>query len=76
MAMTGPDTSSMALRLHPSGHSMFDVVLNGLDDDDGIVDDKPMASTNPKSESVLIENPSRGKNTKVPISETGTARRG
>jgi hypothetical protein len=37
---------------------------------------RPMASTRPKSESVLIENPSRGKTAKVPTSDTGTARSG
>jgi hypothetical protein len=35
-----------------------------------------MASTSPKSDSVLIENPSRGKIANVPISDTGTASRG
>ena len=35
-----------------------------------------MASTRPKSESVLIEKPSRGKMAKVPMSETGTASKG
>ncbi len=36
----------------------------------------PMASTSPNSESVLMENPSKGKTMKVPISETGTASSG
>src|SRR5207247_5464838 len=36
----------------------------------------PIASTNPKSESVLIENPNSGNNTKTPINETGTAQSG
>ena len=35
-----------------------------------------MASTRPKSESVLIEKPSSGKTTNVPISDTGTASSG
>ena len=34
---------------------------------------RPMARTSPKSESVLTENPRKGKKAKVPISETGTA---
>ena len=33
----------------------------------------PMASTSPKSESVLIEKPNSGNSMKVPTSETGTA---
>ncbi len=37
---------------------------------------KPMASTSPKSDSVLMENPNKGKTAKVPISDTGTAMRG
>ena len=36
----------------------------------------PIASTRPKSESVLIEKPRRGKSMKVPTSETGTASSG
>ena len=36
----------------------------------------PMASTSPKSESVLIENPSMGNSMKVPIRDTGTASSG
>ena len=36
----------------------------------------PIASTSPKSESVLIEKPKSGKKTNVPISETGTASNG
>ena len=37
---------------------------------------RPMASTRPKSESVLIENPNIGKKANVPMSETGTAMSG
>src|SRR5437016_1718677 len=36
----------------------------------------PIASTNPKSESVLIENPNKGNKTNRPTSETGTAHNG
>ena len=36
----------------------------------------PIANTIPNSDSVLMEKPSIGKTTKVPISETGTASRG
>ena len=35
-----------------------------------------MASTSPKSESVLIENPNNGNTTNVPINDTGTAQNG
>ena len=35
-----------------------------------------MASTSPKSESVLIENPNNGNTTNVPINDTGTAHNG
>src|SRR5205823_9717631 len=37
---------------------------------------RPIASTNPKSESVLIENPKSGNNTNVPTNDTGTAQSG
>ncbi len=37
---------------------------------------RPMASTSPKSESVLMEKPSAGKMMNVPMSETGTASNG
>src|SRR5207237_603813 len=37
---------------------------------------RPMASTRPKSDSVLIEKPSRGKTMKAPTSATGTASSG
>ncbi len=37
---------------------------------------RPIASTRPKRESVLMEKPNSGKNTNVPTSETGTARSG
>src|SRR5580704_15455646 len=36
----------------------------------------PIASTRPNSESVLMENPSKGNNANVPISDTGTASNG
>ena len=39
MAITGPDTSSMArIGGVARGHAVLDVVLDGLDDDDGVVD--------------------------------------
>ncbi len=37
---------------------------------------RPMASTSPSSDSVLMEKPSAGKTTNVPMSETGTASNG
>ena len=36
----------------------------------------PIASTSPKSESVLMENPRIGKTMNAPISDTGTASNG
>src|SRR5258708_25848513 len=36
----------------------------------------PIAKTSPNKESVLIENPSKGKKTNVPTNETGTASNG
>src|SRR5215831_8283610 len=36
----------------------------------------PIASTSPKSESVLVENPNNGNSTNVPTNETGTAHSG
>ena len=37
---------------------------------------RPIASTRPNSDSVLMEKPNSGKKTNVPISETGTASSG
>ena len=37
---------------------------------------RPIARTRPKSDSVLIENPNKGKMANVPTRETGTASRG
>src|SRR5439155_2540398 len=37
---------------------------------------RPIASTSPKSESVLIENPKSGNKTNVPTNDTGTAHSG
>ena len=41
IATTGPETSSMALRAASlRRHALFDVVLDGFDDDDGVVHDE------------------------------------
>ena len=56
-------------------HASFNVVFYGLTTTIASSTTRPTASTRPKSESVLIENPSR-KDDKVPTSETGTANRG
>ena len=77
MAMTGPETSSMAFRVASLGDipcSMWCSTASTTTMASSTT--SPMASTSPKSESVLMENPRRGKNTKVPTSETGTARSG
>ncbi len=37
---------------------------------------RPIASTRPNRDSVLMLNPNSGKNTNVPISDTGTASSG
>jgi hypothetical protein len=77
MATTGPPTSSMALIGRGLGvHAFVDVVLDGFDDDDGVIDHQADGEHQPKSDSVLIEKPSAGKMMKVPMSETGTASSG
>jgi hypothetical protein len=49
------------------------VVLDGFDDDDRVVDDQADGQDQPKSDSVLTENPRSGNTMNVPISDTGTA---
>ena len=77
MAMTGPETSSMALSVASLGDSPCSMWCSTASTTTmASSTTRPMASTSPKSESVLIEKPSSGKMAKVPISETGTASSG
>ena len=74
IATTGPDTSRIACSVASRGaipSSMWCSTASTTTIASSTT--SPIASTRPKSESVLIENPSAGKNAKVPISETGTA---
>ena len=77
MAMIGPETSSIARRVASIGgcpssmcRSTFSTTTIASSTT------MPMASTRPKSDSVLSEKPSPSITAKVPISETGTATSG
>ena len=73
MAITGPDTSSIALMVASFGSmpcSMWCITASTTTIASSTT--MPMASTRPSSESTLIEKPSIGKKMNAPISETGT----
>src|SRR5688572_26372166 len=77
MAMIGPVTSSIALRVASSGlrpsamlRSTFSTTTMASSTT------MPMASTRPKSERLLMENPSACITANVPMSDTGTAASG
>ena len=77
IATTGPDTSSMALKVASRGDmpsSMWCSTASTTTIASSTT--SPMASTSPNSERVFTVNPNTGKSMKVPISETGTARSG
>ena len=74
---TGPETSDMAWRVAARGaipSSMWCSTASTTTIASSTT--RPMASTSPKRERVLMENPSMGNTAKVPIRETGTAIRG
>ena len=73
MAMTGPDTSSIALIVASFGSmpcSMWCITASTTTIASSTT--MPMARTRPSSESTLIEKPSSGKNMNAPTSDTGT----
>ncbi len=77
MAITGPVTSDIAFKVASRGaipSSMWCSTASTTTIASSTT--RPIASTRPKSERVLIEKPSRGKTAKAPISETGTVSSG
>ena len=77
MPMTGCVTSSIAFNVASRGErpcSMWCSTASTTTIASSTT--SPIARTRPKRESVLIENPSDGKNMNVPTSETGTASSG
>ena len=77
MAITGPDTSFIACAVASLGVfpcSMWCITASTTTIASSTT--IPMASTRPRSESVLTENPRRGKAMKVPIRDTGTVSSG
>ena len=73
IAMTGPDTSSIALIVASFGAipcSMWCITASTTTIASSTT--MPMASTRPSSESTLIEKPSIGKKMNAPTSDTGT----
>ena len=74
MLTTGPDTSSIAFSVASRGampSSMWCSTASTTTIASSTT--RPIASTRPNSDSVLIEKPSSGKTANVPISDTGTA---
>jgi hypothetical protein len=77
MPTTGPDTSSIAFNEASRGESPCSMCCSTASTTTiASSTTRPMASTRPKSESVLIENPSSGKIMNEPTSATGTASSG
>jgi hypothetical protein len=77
MPTTGPETSDIALRVASRGDipsSMWCSTASTTTIASSTT--SPIASTRPKSDSVLIEKPRKGKKANVPMSDTGTAIRG
>ena len=73
IATTGPETSSIALRVAALGSmpcSMWCMTASTTTIASSTT--MPIASTRPSSDSTLIEKPISGKNMNAPISETGT----
>src|SRR5687768_17555949 len=74
IAMTGPVTSSIALRDASRGESPWAIQRSTFSTTTiASSTTMPIASTSPKSDRLLSENPSMLMTTNVPISETGTA---
>ena len=74
MPITGAETSSIALIVASRGESPCSMPTSTASTTTiASSTTRPIASTSPSSESVLIEKPSIGKKMKAPISETGTA---
>jgi len=77
MAITGPETSSMALRVASLGESPCSMWCSTASTTTmASSTTSPMARTSPKRDKVLMEKPKSGNRAKVPMRETGTARRG
>ena len=77
MATTGPCTSSIALqRRLARRHALLDVCSTASTTTMASSTTRPIASTSPNSDSVLIEKPSSGKSANAPTSDTGTVSSG
>src|SRR6266542_3084882 len=77
IATTGPETSSIALSVASRGDSPCSMCCSTASTTTiASSTTRPIASTRPKSESVLIEKPNKGNSTNTPMSETGTAHNG
>src|SRR5262245_28621784 len=77
MPITDPEISSIALNVASCGDSPSSLCCSTASTTTiASSTTSPIASTRPKSDSVLIENPNNGNRTKVPTSDTGTASNG
>ena len=77
MAMIGPETSCIAFTLASCGLSPASMLRSTFSTTTiASSTTMPMASTSPKSVSVLIEKPSSSSTAKVPTIDTGTASSG
>src|SRR5438270_10723614 len=77
MPITGPETSRIAWIVASRG-AMPSSMCRSTASTTTMASSttRPIASTNPKSESVLIEKPNNGNSTNVPTKDTGTAHNG
>ena len=77
IATTGPATSSIAFNVASCGDNPCSIWCSTASTTTiASSTTSPTARTRPNKESVLMENPSRGKTMNVPTSETGTANKG
>ena len=77
IAMTGAETSRMAFSVASVGDRPCSMLCSTASTTTiASSTTRPIASTSPNSDSVLIEKPSSGNTAKVPTSDTGTASSG
>jgi len=76
IAITGPETSSIAFWVASWATALFNVVFHCLDHHDGIVHDEAYGKHQAHEAMVLMLKPKSGNTAKVAMSDTGTASAG
>ena len=77
MAITGPETSRIALkRASLRRHSFFDVMLNGFDHDNRVIHNQADREHQSEQRKRVDRKTEYREQHKVPISDTGTAQQG